>query len=409
MKDITHRFPLDEVDHDELMKVFELRYETCWRVATNHITFPAKPNYSLKIKSAHGQIDKIYAGETLSDSELNSLLDQIDLDLTGNKNTEFGRAVLFANLPVEGGFRFDSIPMQILPAPARAPRSPQIRADNPFVLEYTIRASRTPELRTWRRIKGFVEWARILNVLLIGSIRYSGSRSRQMWVAKTSLSPEKCFWAHESYFVPGLEFFKGTLSRRGKSRLPIVPADTYYGDWEKHVALVNGNIDFRDQLIIPDNLDKFLAAFLSLKGEKRQKFLRSAAAIYYAKELWDVSFSSSFLACVQAIEILTVKPSKEPCPACGLNKGDGPTKQVKKIIEKYCSGMAVDKGILDDMYRVRSSLAHGDYLFQLDESPWAFGISATIANHREELMMTHALTIAKEVLRKWLLENATQQ
>ena len=71
--------------------------------------------------------------------------------------------------------------------------------------------------------------------------------------------------------------------------------------------------------------------------------------------------------------------------------------------------MAVDKGILDDMYRVRSSLAHGDYLFQLDESPWAFGISATIANHREELMMTHALTIAKEVLRKWLLENATQQ
>ena len=214
MKDITHRFPLDEVDHDELMKVFELRYETCWRVATNHITFPAKPNYSLKIKSAHGQIDKIYAGETLSDSELNSLLDQIDLDLTGNKNTEFGRAVLFANLPVEGGFRFDSIPMQILPAPARAPRSPQIRADNPFVLEYTIRASRTPELRTWRRIKGFVEWARILNVLLIGSIRYSGSRSRQMWVAKTSLSPEKCFWAHESYFVPGLEFFKASLEFR---------------------------------------------------------------------------------------------------------------------------------------------------------------------------------------------------
>jgi hypothetical protein len=150
-------------------------------------------------------------------------------------------------------------------------------------------------------------------------------------------------------------------------------------------------------------LDRLVAAFVSLDGVKRRRFLRSAAAIYTASELWDVSISSYFLTCVQAIETLVDRPSPVPCPACNRTVGPGPTKLFREFVERYCLTSGVEDKVLKELYGVRSSLAHGHYLFQLDEAPWAFNVGAMIARLGEDEIYRSAMAVAKTGLRNWLL------
>src|ERR1700719_3433923 len=126
MTNITSRFSLDQVDHHELLDILTLRYQTCWRVSDREITFPAAHDYRLKLEMRHGQIIKITSGDSLSSAELQNLLEQVDADLKDDRIAEYGVDILFAHHPVQGGFRFGSLPMQILPAPPEAPRPPQL-------------------------------------------------------------------------------------------------------------------------------------------------------------------------------------------------------------------------------------------------------------------------------------------
>jgi hypothetical protein len=224
MTDVSHRFSLSQIDHHELLEILTLRYGTCWRVSEHEISFPASPDYRLQLKMRHGQIKKISAGESLSEQELNEVLSQVEADLKDDRIAEYGAEILFARRPVTGAFRFTSIPMQILPPPPEAPRPPAMTADHPFVLEYPIQCSQTPQTRYLRRRKNVVEWAWVLNALLYGSIKYSSSRARQMWATKSG--EPNCpppFWAQEFYIVPGFRGFTSALSAQGDP-LPVVPA-----------------------------------------------------------------------------------------------------------------------------------------------------------------------------------------
>jgi hypothetical protein len=186
--DISHRFSLSQIDHHELLEILTLRHVTCWRVSEDKILFPAFHDYRLQLKMRHGQIKKISASESLSEQELNELLEQVEADLKDSRIAEYGAEILFARRPVTGAFRFTSIPMQILPPPPEAPLPPNMSADHPFVLEYPLQCSQTPQVRYLRRRKNAVEWAWVLNALLYGSIKYSGSRTRQMWAIQSRQS-----------------------------------------------------------------------------------------------------------------------------------------------------------------------------------------------------------------------------
>jgi hypothetical protein len=400
MTDISHRFPLAEVDHHELMEIFTLRYGTCWRVAERQIAFPAHPDHRLRLELRHGQITRVWAGKSLSEQELEDLLNQIEADLKDRRIAEFGAEILFAHRPVQGGFRFNSTSMQILPPPNDAPLPQQMSADHPFVLEYPIQAFRSPELRHKRRHKNAVEWTWVLNALLRGSIKCSGTRPRKMRAIRSGEPAHPCFWAQEFYIVPGFSGFRDALSEPGLP-LPVVPSDAYFG--ERHHA------DFPiDTFYVPDNLDALIAAFLKLDGGERRRFLRSATAIYMAQELWDVSISSFLLGCVQAIETLLDRPAPNPCPTCNRDMGPGPTRLFRDFVETHCLTGAVEQKAASALYSVRSSLAHGRYLFQIDEAPWSINLGAIIASDHEIDVARSALLIAKEGLRNWLLAKASE-
>jgi hypothetical protein len=79
--DISHRFSLSQIDHQELLAILTIRYGTCWRVSEHEISFPASPDYRLQLKLRHGQIKKISAGESRPEQELKELLAQVEADL----------------------------------------------------------------------------------------------------------------------------------------------------------------------------------------------------------------------------------------------------------------------------------------------------------------------------------------
>jgi hypothetical protein len=356
--DITERFSLGEIDHHEILALLTLRYITCWRVSDREITFPAIHEYKLKVKMRHGQITNISSGKSLSEQELEEILEQVEAELKDDRIAEYGAEILFARRPVKGAFRFKSVPIQILPPPPDAPQQ-NIASAHPFIIEYPIKAYKTSQVRFLRRRKNSVEWAWVLNALLRGSIKFSAPRPRQMWAINLG-DPGRCFWAQEFYLHEGFQAFITGLSERG-APLPVVRADEYYGAPAKQA-------DFPiDTFFLPDNLDALVDAYLKLDAPKRRRFLRSAAAIYTARELWELSVSSSFLASVQAIETLVDKPPATPCPTCNKDMGPGPTKLFREFLEKHCRTSDVDQAVLNQLYSTRSDLAHGHYLFQRGE------------------------------------------
>lgn len=395
--DITSRFSLDQIDQNELLDILSVRYATCWRVSKHAITFPAAADYKIRLKVRHGQIEKVFAGKALTDAELSDLVAQIEGDLRHDRIAEYGIEILFAHRPVTGGFRFAALPMQISEAPAEAPRPPHLSAHHPFILQYPMRAYQTPELRMRRRHKNAIEWAWVLNALLHGGITtYSGPRSPQMWAIRDDVFAP--FWASRSYSFNGSRIFANVLSEEA-TLVPVLPAATYFSG-PSNPAWPD---DLLDAFCLPDNLDRLVSAFVRLDGARRHRFLRSAAAIYTARELWDLSISSYFLMCVQAIETLIDRPSPMQCPECKRDMGPGPTKLFREFVERYCSDSHVNEKVVSELYSVRSALAHGQYLFQLDEAPWSPNVGAMIARAGEDEIYRSAIQVAKAGLRNWLL------
>jgi hypothetical protein len=394
--DITSRFSLDQIDH-ELLDILSIRYTTCWRVSKHAITFPAAAGYKIKLQIRHGHIEKVFAGKALTEAELSELLAQIEGDLKDNRIEEYGVEILFAHRPVTGGFRFAALPMQILEAPAEAPRPPHLSGHHPFILEYPMHAHRTPELRMRRRHKNAIEWAWVLNALLhAGITSYSSPRSPQLWAIRHDVFTP--FWASKSYSFTGSQIFSDVLSEQA-ALMPVLPAETYFSDIS-NPAWADVPLD---TFCLPDNLDRLVSTFVGLDGVRRRRFLRSPAAIYTARELWDVSISSYFLMCVQAIETLVDRPSPVPCPECKRDMGPGPTKLFRKFVDRYCSDSGVEEKVVSELYSVRSALAHGHYLFQLDEAPWSLNMGAMIARAGEDETYRSAIRVAKTGLRNWLL------
>jgi hypothetical protein len=361
--------------------------------------FPGTADYKLKLRIRHGQIKNVFAGKALTEAELSALMAQIEGDLQGDRVAEYGVELLFADRPVAGGFRFTALPMQILEAPAVAPRPPHLLAHHPFILEYPIRNCRTPELRMRRRHKNAMEWAWVLNAFVSGGVTtYSSPRAPQLWAIRDDDVFAPPFWASKSYSFAGNRIFVDTLSKQS-ARVPVLGATTYFAG--------RGSPGWPDELLdrfcLPDNLDRLVSAFVGLDGAKRRRFLRSAAAIYTAHELWGLSISSYFLMCVQAIETLVDRPSRVPCPECSRDMGPGPNRLFREFVERHCTDGGVDEKVVSELYSVRSALAHGEYLFQLDEAPWSANVGAMMARAGEDEVYRSAIQVAKTGLRNWLL------
>jgi hypothetical protein len=245
------------------------------------------------------------------------------------------------------------------------------------------------------------EWAWVLSVLLDATIHFQSPRPRAMWVRGPG-NQEIYFFGSEAYPPAIPDGVAATLSNPGPL-LPIVSAESYYADWRNPLRATLP----LDELIVPDNLTGSLDAFGRLLGDERRRFLTAAATIHIARDLWDVSISSYFLACVQAIECVAQDLPRFRRTFLWRRKV-GPSRRFRQICERYGGPAGADDSVLKRLYTVRSDVTHGEYLFDIDRHPWGMGTVGSVLGLGDMESAEAATRLAKSVLRSWLFSRRTQ-
>jgi hypothetical protein len=68
-RDITSLFSLDNVDHYELLKLFDLEFKTSWRYSTTEIAFPAQHDHLLLVRGMTTKSKPLQRAENSSKSQ----------------------------------------------------------------------------------------------------------------------------------------------------------------------------------------------------------------------------------------------------------------------------------------------------------------------------------------------------
>ena len=197
-------------------------------------------------------------------------------------------------------------------------------------------------------------------------------------------------WAQEFYMIDGFKTQADGFSVCDEPHIGKIPFEEYYAAAAYHW----------EEFVVPDNLDALISAFANLKPEDHFRFLRACQWVYVAHAHWVTHASSSYIALVAAIEsLLPAAPASEKCPACGRDKGPGPTQLFQDFVEAHTKTTSNKK----PLYALRSKLAHGGGLLQLDERPWAFSFNTSALEERES--WAELYKVVREVLINWLLEH----
>lgn len=397
MKNLTHRFALGSIDHDELLHLFGVRYQSSWQASRNEVDFPAAKSFSIRVTHDHGRIRKIFAGPALvKKRDIEALVADVEANLMDPSVKEYGRGMLLAPKPVKGVLQCPSAGVQLLPPPGGTPHPDWINAEHPFVIEFPIRVWHDPALRFWRRRKNLVEWAWVLTSLLDTTVRVQAARSRSMWVRTPGDGGRFLFLNEQAPYEIG-DIFAPALSV-AEPPLKLVPAAIYYADWG-----IRGRAGLPvDELLLPDNLNESMGRFYRLEGIQRARFLQAASTIYVARQLWDESISAFFLACVQAIECVAQELPRHGRAFLLWKRPIGPSRRFRQICERHGAAAGVDRKTLTTLYETRSKLVHGEYVFEFDARPWGLGNAGSVFGMDDLDAADSVVRLAKAVLRDWL-------
>lgn len=273
-------------------------------------------------------------------------------------------------------------------------------ADHPFVFEFPLRQSSDAFITIQRRTRKSLEWTWFLNAVLRTRITFIGPRADYHWSICLSEDPALTQagvkWSQEFYTIDGFKTQGDGFSACDEPNIAIIPYQDYYGV----------DVYRWDEFVAPDNLDALVGAFANLKPEDRLRFLRACQWVYVAYAHWVTHASSFYIALVAAIEsLLPAAPTSEHCSVCGRDKGPGPTQRFQDFVEAHTKGETASKR--KPLYALRSKLAHGGGLLQLDERPWAFSFTTSALEERDR--WTELSTVVREVLIHWLLKHGHQE
>jgi hypothetical protein len=282
MRDLTDKFALESIDHDELLHFLSLYYVSAWctkeldKRLTTDIALPASKQFALRLRYKQGRITRIFRGPALSKQhDLDTLLEAIRVNCSATAIKEYGRGLLMVSRPVRGSYRAATVPLQILPPTDDLPSPREFHGQNPVVIEFPIRSWQREGMQVWRRYKLLTEWAWVLNALLSDSVRVEGSRPSKAWVFDPA--DQSYLYAQKMFPPLGGPGIIAALSPAGHS-LPVVPAGNYYADWG---SAARANLPL-DELVVPDDLDQAFGKFDALQGIERHRFLSAAAIVYVA-------------------------------------------------------------------------------------------------------------------------------
>jgi hypothetical protein len=302
--------------------------------------------------------------------------------LSGTSKT--GRDYSFSLLPVQGSWRGRRSGVQILPAPATAPRAGG--ALDPFIVEFPIKASDLCLITNHRRIREHRKLTLLLNVLLAGRTSCLSRRPHHFWASVPPGDSEtfsNIKWVQEWYFAPLDNLVQDEPSPPAAERIEEIASEEYY------TQVGNDGRGLR----VPADLDQSICDYLfGLSPSDREKFDRATFWLDMSARQWNISASAAFAAYVSSIEALTTQ-----------HEVPGATRRFKDFIQTYAPDAGPSRR--DDMYDLRSGILHGRKLIELDYA-LAFGWDPPWWNQRQ--LIWDLSTITRIALRNWLRRHSAE-
>lgn len=391
---LTKLVPEAVENHYELLLLLERHFGSAGASDPKCLVYPSTLNYAIKVCWKGGYVSRIERGPAgFGDKQCEALHQKIEATLVESSGDTVFVDLLLANpRRVSGQFRTPGL--QVLPAPIKAPRASETHADHPFCVEVSLRKSVEDAITQIRATRKVTETAWLLNALLRTSVRRSTNlRSKHLWATRTEDTPWSLLWCQEGYNYNGFPFYQEKLSDTSVPLIRSMPDDEYYGQ---------EFIQPGDEVLVPASLNEMLSLVNKLSREDRRRLLRAARWIYAARETWDYSASSSFIALVAAFESLISEENSPRCEKC--NQVTGVTKRFKEFVERHVHGDDINKSRL---YGIRSELVHGLSLMNLDEAPWAAFVHKPHDLEQQE-SFDGLYWLSKRVLVGWLKTNARQ-
>jgi hypothetical protein len=380
------------LDHYELLLALNQHYNSvCFD--GGRLIYPCNTNYAIKVWWRDGRATQIHSGPGFSAQDFESLKRRIQTDFIQSPGIAIGKDVLFSSPHTVWGYLLTDN-LQILPPPPDAPD--ESGADHPFVLEFVIPRSVNEAITLRRRSRLVFEWTWILNSLLRTNIKCEEARVRQMWAScrhEERPTPTHSHFTNAAYIYGGFAGLAGEFSNPTMPVLHHISHDEYY-DFKRW--------NTGDALILPDSLPRMLRIIDCLTHAERRRFLRAARWVSVARHfLWDAHLSSFYIAVVAGIEALMNAESPSRCENC--HQITNATRRFKTFVERYSGEGSNDARLYDHLYAIRSDLAHGEYLFDVDEIPWWRDMWSPNQLDQEEA--SRLSWIAKRVLVGWVLSH----
>ncbi|SMG07944.1 hypothetical protein SAMN05661096_00099 [Marivirga sericea] len=370
------------------------------------------------IKSIMGSLDSIFVKRALSD--LREIAKESDL--------EIGRVVVQGVSPLTSYYRYKDL-IQICPLKSKPQHlaSGRSKFPFPFLLEFKYRTSKNNGIRNQRMQQAKENAILILNLLLYGGITDVNATSNDtLWVSvptdwrdPTDEEIEMfCDYKHPTsmnrtnmYLNPsfGLDEkdvnYDSFANVEGLKSIELI-------DFKKYYQRLGVGSD--DEINLPSIVDINLDKYFSI--ENKTKINRALYWLLKHHETWKVSKSISFNCLIQSIEVLMeTQKNTAPCKEnnCEHTKilndicekcedpitGIGPTKAFRDFVEKYAGD--IPKKIKDNLYGLRSSIAHGSLTLEMDSASFG-GFDAKSHNQR------HLMDIGREIvvvcLLNWMMK-----
>lgn len=363
MIDVTHKFPLEALKHDELTSVFLSFFGHGQGIDRFKHKFykSVEDNFLQLTADKEGKLRKIEVSDDFTTSELNALISSVKAKIIDGQSDAAGAGVLFAeNTRVTGYFQYRDI-FQITTMPPESPAINFIAGSQPFAIRFKYVTSPDWVISQNRRQEHTIRLGRYLNILLSPRI-HSGPRFTEFgWAYHNIEEPSKLTskWTQMGYVPNGLEANTLPLQLPGGMK-PF----NQIGYNEYYTKPLRGN-----DLVIPDNLEKSLDLIYELSEKNKKQFDIASAWLSQSGDIWRGSGSASYAALVIAIEALLEPVAGEVCGCCGQAKY-ATTKRFQDFLVSHIPGMEDNPEVLSRLYRARSDIVHGKDIFEQDLFPW---------------------------------------
>lgn len=304
-----------------------------------------------------------------------------------------GRQIIFTNIKISEQFRLND-DFQIIPTPPGSPEINGINGDHPAILEFSFNRSPHNIVDIRRRTGRANELACLLSAFVFHGINWSGSHYEAYWVSGKPEGEKRTVEYRQKFYNCGDWEQKDSIGFSvldKTSQIPLMEPSAYFG--QLGISVGSG---FK----LPSTIATYCRKYEALSQDEKKMAHLSAHWLQKSSVIHNASVSLSFSAIVFALESL-IHPPKQTgkCRNCEKVLYESSISQCfRDLIETYARG--ISKNDVNDIYAIRSKIAHGSGLMGHDQNV-GFRFSDPLI--RSQTLYEQARGLCQVVFINWLM------